>query len=368
MNSIKSVSLIMNVGMAIICLALLSADFAPVFCADKDDAKGPDQRYPFAVLEFLNWNHPWNNFKFQKKEDLEKTVSLMKECGMSFVRFDFAWADIEPQEGRFDFSKYDTLVDLLTSNGIEILGLLSYSNDWSGPVWNGPPNDNKTFVRYASKVIERYKGKVKYWEIWNEPDSTAYWVPQDKLVRYTSLLKDVYVEAKRVDPDCKILNGGFTEAIPISLKRLYKNGGGKYFDILAIHPFGNPLNQPDADQIVGIYNNCKRIMAENGDDKKIWFTELGCPGVEQPSKTNGWWFGLSPTEEQQAEWVKKVYLEILPKMNDCEKVFWAFFRDCKDHFNNGVDYFGLIRWDYSKKPAFKAYKESAEAWKKARER
>ena len=39
-----------------------------------------------------------------------------------------------------------------------------------------------------------------------------------------------------------------------------------------------------------------------------------------------------------------------------EKIFWAFWRDT-DHFKSGVDYFGLIRRDFSRKPAFEAYKK-----------
>ena len=47
-----------------------------------------------------------------------------------------------------------------------------------------------------------------------------------------------------------------------------------------------------------------------------------------------------------------------------EKIFWAFFRDTKKHWDNGVDYFGLVRWDYSAKSSFKAYKERFQEWKK----
>jgi hypothetical protein len=206
---------------------------------------------------------------------------------------------------------------------------------------------------------------VKYWEIWNEPDDELYWQPQDEMLRYTSLLQEVYVQAKRIDPACKILNGGLSKSITLSLKRIYKNGGGGYFDILAIHPFVNPLNDIDVARIGGLYKGCKKIMQENNDDKKIWLTELGSPGVRHPDNANSWWMGLSPTEEQQAEWVEKIYTKILPQLPDCEVIFWAFFRDCKSHWNNGIDYFGLLRWDYSRKPAFLSYKKCYENWKKS---
>jgi len=317
---------------------------------------------PFGVLEFLHWNHGWNNYKYPDRGSLKKVVSLMKEAGVSWVRMDFLWEDIEPVKEKLNFEKYDYLVELLTQNNIAILGLLSYSASWAGPSWNSPPYEDDFFVRYASNVINRYKEKVKYWEIWNEPDDEQYWRSQDGMARYTSLLKKVYSKAKQVDPDCKILNGGLSKAIILSLRKIYQNGGKGYFDILAVHPFVNPLNEVDVARVKGLYNGCKNIMKDNQDDKKIWFTELGAPGVASPLQSNSWWLGMSPTEDQQATWVKKIYTEILPELPDCEKVFWAFFRDCNNYWNNGIDYFGLLRWDFSKKPAFNAYKTAAQEW------
>ena len=72
--------------------------------------------------------------------------------------------------------------------------------------------------------------------------------------------------------------------------------------------------------------------------------------------------GNNPTECQQAAWVEEVYTVLL-KDPQVEKIFWAFFRDTKKHWNNGVDYFGLLRWDYSIKPSFKVYKKCFQKWK-----
>ena len=58
--------------------------------------------------------------------------------------------------------------------------------------------------------------------------------------------------------------------------------------------------------------------------------------------------GKNPDESAQAAWLKDVTGALL-KDEHVDKIFWAFFRDCKGHWGNGVDYFGLLRWDYSKK-------------------
>ena len=320
---------------------------------------------PFGVLEFLHWNHPWNNYKYSSREDLNKVAALMKEAGVGFVRMDFLWSDIEPEPGKFNFEKYDYIVEILHKNNIKILGLLQYSTDWASSCkkWNCAPSDFKLFVNYAVKVTQRYKGKVKYWEAWNEPDSPTYWATQDGLKSYCALLREVYSAVKKVDPNCKILNGGLANGAS-SINHLYDNGAKDYFDILNIHIFENPLN-PNALKAVTAYPKLAyKIMSRNGDArKKLWITEIGCPGVMQGQRVENWWIGRNPEERQQAEWLKKIFTELIKDKN-VEKIFWAFFRDCRDHWKNGVDYFGLIRWDFSKKPSFKAYQERFNNWKK----
>jgi len=318
---------------------------------------------PFGVLAFLSWNHTWNSFKYPKK-DLEKAVGLLKELGVSFVRIDFYWQDIEPQKGKFDFSKYDYIVRLLSENNIKILAILDYCADWAGKSWNSPPDNLDDFVNFARKVVQRYKDKIKHWEVWNEPDSRIYWQPQDEMKTYLKLLKKTYKAIKEIDPSAKILLGGLTSGGYYALKRIYEMGGKNYFDIVNIHPFVNPLKKDCIKRIKILCKNIKKLMEKFGDkEKKIWITEIGCPGVKKPSKENAWWFGRSPTETEQAGFLRKVFTEI-PKLEFVDKVFWAFFRDCKEHFNTGVDFFGLIRWNFSGKKAFKVYKKCILKWKK----
>lgn len=332
--------------------------FLGVSCAQEDPR---DSDSPYGVLAFLAWDHDWNQYHFGG-DKVEKAAALMKEAGIGFVRMDFLWTDIELVPNRFDFRKYDKIVDSLTKNGIKIVGLLEYNPAWSGGDWNAAP-DRALYVKYASAVVKHYGDKVKYWEIWNEPDSPFYWKPQDNLKSYAELLKAVYPAMKQVDPSCRVLMGGLASTYSVNLKRLYQHGAGKSFDIVNIHPFVDPLKSNALERLRGEYRGIRRVMEANGDgEKEIWFTEIGCPGVKTPDRTNGWWEGLSPTEAQQALWVEKIYTEPLA-WKGVKKIFWAFFRDTPGHFKSGVDTFGLVRDDFSKKPAFEAYKNTAKKLK-----
>lgn len=290
----------------------------------------------------------------------------MREAGIGWVRVDFLWHDIEPAPGQLNFSKYDRIVEVCLQHNIQILGLLNYNTPWSNASgkWNCPPKENKDFVNYATTLIQRYKGRVSYWEVWNEPDSAVYWAPQDGLKSYCVLLKEVYIAAKRANPECKILNGGLAEGLA-SVNKLYENGAQGYFDILNIHVFQTPINPVAIKAVLAFPRLAYKVMRRNGDaGKKIWITEIGCPGVPAGIKTDKWWLGENPDEAQQAAWAKQIYPALL-KEGYIQNVFWAFFRDCKEHWKSGVDYFGLIRWDFSKKPSFKAYQDCVLDWKKS---
>ncbi len=320
---------------------------------------------PFGVLEFIYWDHKWNNFHYPTDKARNRGMDLIKKSGAGIVRMDFLWQDIEPSRGKIDFSKYDRIVDGLTSRGIKILGVLSYNTDWASPCgkWNVPNSDFKDFLRYCEIVAARYKDRVKYWEIWNEPDSRIYWEPQDGMQEYVRLLRNAYHTLKKTDPDCFVLNGGLASGL-VSVNKLYDNGAKDYFDIMNIHAFESPLEKNAIKRITAYVNATAKVMDRNGDSaKKIWITEIGCPGVGKGVKVDDSWMGTNPDEAKQAEWVEEVFTKVL-KIGRVEKVFWAFFRDTDRHWNNGVDYFGMVRKDFSLKPSFKAYVKARKAYLK----
>jgi len=324
--------------------------------AAAEDPRDPDS--PYGVLAFLPWNHDWNNYHFAKPEDIVRAADLMKNAGVKMVRMDFLWADIEPENGRFDFAKYDAIVKILRDRDMGVLGILEYNPLWRGGSYNDAP-DQELYIRYAREVVKHFNKDVKYWEIWNEPDHATYWQPQDDLTAYSALLKAVAPAIKKEDPTAMIVLGGLAQEYPFRLRTIYKKAGRDSFDIINLHPFVDPLAANHMTTLKGIYISVKRVMNEFDDeDKPIWFSEVGCPGVKKPDAENSWWLGRSPTEEQQAAWVTELYGDPL-EWPGVERIFWAFFRDTGKHFGNGIDYFGLIREDFSTKPAYEAYRKVA---------
>lgn len=335
----------------LLCLVLFGcAAMAPV--ADERDSASR-----FGVLDFLSWNHEWNAYHYDEKK-IRQAAVLMKEAGIGFVRMDIAWSDVEPKQDEWVWTKYDRILDILSENGIRVVCTLGYNPLYQMKDWYDAP-DPVRYANYAQHVVQRYKTRIKYWEIWNEPNHENYWVPQDGLVSYSQLLKKVYPVIKSEDPTAMVLVGGLTAKYWEEIKTLYGLGAGKSFDIVNIHPFANPLDRNPWNGIRAQYQALRQIMSDNGDvSKPVWVTEIGCPGVKPGVKRNEWWLGRNTTEKEQSRWVETVYKEML-QWPDLDKVFWAFFRDTPDHFFSGVDNFGLIREDFSKKPSYETYKKLA---------
>ncbi len=320
-----------------------------------------DSPSPFGVLDFLPWDHEWNGHHYTP-EKVEQAARLMKEAGVGFVRLDFLWDDVQPAKDRWNFEKYDRLVEVLSKNGIKILGLLNYNTAWGGDNWNSAP-DADLFAVYAKAMVSRYKNKVKYWEVWNEPNQDIYWVPQDGMKAYTALLKKTYPLIKAEDPSAVVLLGGLSGDAALSLNEVYAHGGRNSFDVVNFHPFENPLDPEAISKMKKTYEAVYHTMEKNQDGKKpIWLTEIGCPGIPLGKETKDWWLGANPDTSQQAAWVEKIFGEPL-EWPGVKKVFWAFFRDTPDHFLTGTDYFGLLQEDFTAKPAFGAYQRLTARWK-----
>jgi hypothetical protein len=315
-----------------------------------------DALSPWGVLAFLAWDHPWNDHHFPPAA-IARGAAAMKDAGIGMVRMDFLWADIEPSPGVFQFDRYDDIVRIVRAAGVQVLAVLHYNPTWRPGPWNQAPEPDR-YVRYIRAVVSHFKDRIRSWEVWNEPDHPNYWQPQDGLAAYAALLKQSYASIKEEDPTSRVLVGGLSQQIPENLRRLYELGTGPYFDVANIHPFMTPLGDFALGHVKNICSQVRDMMEIAGDGSKpLWVTEIGCPGVRGAAIKN-WWLGKNPTEEQQAQWLTQVYQSLLSD-GGVDKIFWAFLRDTPAHFKDGVDFFGLLREDFTPKPAYHAYRRLA---------
>jgi hypothetical protein len=320
-------------------------------------------------------------------------VDKLKAAGVHWVRLGF----IRHGATSMDWQGYDRMVDTLCANGISVVGLINHETLWRQD-YNNPGSAEayrQTFAAQAGFMADYYKGRIRYWEIWNEQN-----LPADLQgafidpIRYAPLLREAFIAIVNANYQARILFGGLASAWGDSndyFTSVYESlnnewGSSRPFDYFAVHPYArvdegpNPQIYMYADQIFGyhtIIDKFMETMADNNDgNKRVWVTEVGWNSSKgSPTRP----VCLDPVlvyETEQAAYLKPMF-DILfnevslwnnPGVKATEKVVWYQYMDvgtpdpCAStqtgdrhayvSFNNmsstssGVDWwFGLYRGD-----------------------
>ncbi len=336
---------------------------------------------PFGVNVFLEQE--------VEPEKRELSLQMISEAGFKWIRQEFPWEDIEIHgQGDFEdrrhepyrsaWAKYDNIVELAEKYDVSIIARLSNPPAWSRAAGDeigayAPPDDYTDFGDFVSAVVSRYKGRIKYYQIWNEPNIYPEWGEQPvDPEAYTELLKIGYTRAKEADPDCVIISGALASTIELGprnlndfifLQRMYDAGAGDYFDILAMQGYGlwsGPYDRRMRPRVINFSRPLytRDIMVKNGDETKpIWISEMNWNAVpaDFPAKPYGY-----VTEEQQARYVVEAYKRAQAEWPWVGVVnFWFFKRPSEAEKNQAWYYFRMVKPDFTPLPVYDAVKEYA---------
>ncbi|GEM_PF-2241657 len=311
-----------------------------------------EPRYPtwtFGVMEHLN-----NTFGlYPNTTSIEEVVDLMQEGNIPAVRVDFVWGEIEPYKGSYQWGKYDQIVDILTSRGIDVVPIIAFSPSWasdSGSMFS-PPRSPPEFGTFAGQIARRYSARIDVYQIWQEANVSMYFDPPNPNT-YSELLNASYLDIKYFDPDSVVVMAGLSNDasayypgvtfIPPEdfLRQLYENHA--LFDAVARHPTTHPAE--GAPSLRQKMYALRQVMAEYNDNQsQVWVTE-------NTASTNLSHLG-GVSEEEQAAWLSTSFRVLLDE-HLATKVFWYNFRDVVVDSDPFMAYVGLVHNDLTPKPAF----------------
>ena len=308
----------------------------------------------------------------ESQADFAKDMGVVDASGAGWLRIDINWAMVQRDgPSSYDWAPFDRIVKDARSRGLDVLGIIDYTPQWARPsptsdAWT-PPRNPSDFGKFAADAARHYGPMVRAYEIWNEPNLGGNWKPAANPAQYTQLLKAAYTSLKSVDPSLVVVSGGLSPATDTSTDRdprtflqgMYANGAKGYFDALGHHPYSFPAAPGDAQnwsawyQMYGAPNNLRSQMVANGDaDRKIWATEFGVP-TNGPSNTY-------VSEATQAQTVTKAY-DLFKSYSWAGPLFVWSSRDNSTDPSSNYNFYGLIRHDFSAKPALAAYQAAAVA-------
>jgi len=344
---------------------------------------------PFGINVFLEQEvEPWKR---------ERTVQMVAEAGFHWLRQEFPWEDIEIH-GKGDFvdrrndldgdgqpdpvdawAKYDQIVDLADRYGLEVIARLSNPPPWSRADGDArgtyaPPDDFEDFGDYVYTVVSRYRGRIRYYQIWNEPNIYPEWGEQPvDPEAYTRLLCTAYRRAREADPDVVIISGALAQTISLDpgpgpglglndlvfLQRMYNAGAADCFDVLAVNDY-MLWSGPTDHRLQPLHINYARpvfvrdVMVANGDaDKPIWISEMNANAL--PPDHPAYPAYGRVTLQQQARYAPLAYQRAMEEWPWVGVVnFWFFKRPSDLERDQAWYYFRMVEPDFTPLPVYDA--------------
>lgn len=194
------------------------------------------------------------------------------------------WADLEPRRGEWRFDALDRYVDLARQRNVEILLPLGMSPSWAsarpgeassyGAGATAEPTDLQHWRDYVTTVARRYQGRVRHYEIWNEPNvKSLKSFYTGSVASMVELAREAFTALKAIDPAIVVVSPAVTRRGGIPwLEEYLRGGGAEYADVIGFHFYVAPA-APEA--MVPLVREVQRVLRRHGVNKPLWNTESG---------------------------------------------------------------------------------------------
>ncbi|MDM0113966.1 hypothetical protein QTI66_17560 [Variovorax sp. J22R133] len=227
--------------------------------------------------------------------------------------------------------------------GMSAVGYLMWS---SSTPFALPVDDLRGWRRYVTEQLRRHKGRVKYWEVWNEPPN---FTADPSPASYAKVVAVAYHAAKAVDPTVQIGLSAKSNHVAFLAESLAAGAAGKY-DFVTLHPYevASLLSEGWEGQFMSIVPRVRKLLQDKDPAKAavpIWFTEIGFSANTSAAD------GVGP--QMQADALAKIYT-----MSIAQGVARVYWFDPSD--SEGLK-MGLTTADGTKRPAWYAMR-SLRTW------
>jgi hypothetical protein len=324
-------------------------------------------------------------------KNVSVTLDEVQPTGTRWLREDFDWNVIEPQDDEWHWGRYDNLLIEAANRGMHILPVLIYTPPWAGSAWNALPADRSEYAEYTAKVVNRYGPHGRLWrrqkrrcrkdqpgcrlhpgaasfapshfEFWNEPYLKVFSADGVDPARYARLVKAAAKAGRRANRRAKYLLAAdqgpsgdrltFIDGMYAAVPHL-----NSYFDAVAAHPYTTGHSPDDVHGGWGfprIANIRAKFVSHGARGKPLWVTEIGwstCPShsycVSEQTQADYLARMFELLRTTYSGYVRAVFVYArrdLPPATPSEPIFW----------------YGLERGDDSHKPAFDVFRQAATA-------
>jgi hypothetical protein len=198
-------------------------------------------------------------------------IDSAQALGIGLVRTDLFWSRVE-QNGFYDFTAFDPLVDALEARQMQALLILTYGHPdhGGGGAVTGDP-DRAAYAAYAAASAAHYRGRPVAFEIWNEPDTgdNRRYEPED----YARLARETSVAIRAANPRAQVISGGLSWTSRSYFNAMLPGLHGAHFTAIGIHPYrgGGP------ESVANDFAWLRPLVDDSfsGATPPLWVTEWG---------------------------------------------------------------------------------------------
>ena len=265
-------------------------------------------------------------------------ANLAALAGANWVRDRITWREVQTgPDGFAPRGNYDEAADMQKAQGLRVLQVFHTTPPWAGggDTARFAP-DLRHVYGFAREMGRRFAGRVQAWEPWNEPNVDTF--GSHTMDEICSWQKAAWLGFKAADPNLTVGSSALA-AVPTwqQTEGVVRNEARPYFDTYNIHTY---------DWAHGYRDLWEPARAAAGG-KPLWITEADRGATHDQTAP---WYDLSPRLERlKAEYVAQSYASALAAGAD------RFFQFILGHYvePNSVQ-FGLLRLDYTPRPAYAA--------------
>jgi hypothetical protein len=253
------------------------------------------------------------------------------------------WNSIEAAQGTFNWAKLDGTIQTAGAHGVsDFVFTFGYVPQWassnpSGPCGAAPagscfaPTNIADFDDFATRMVQRYCGVIKYYETWNEPSAQAFWAGTN--AQLLTLTQHLYRITK--DPaNCGCANnvcspGGGTNSNQVLLPPINTPTQGSaqqwlqewlafvgspypYADVAAFHGYG--------------YTDDPEDIYQGVQDMANTLAQYGLGGVEMWNTEASWGQDLNQTQDGDASWLMRYH--IVQAITGVSRFIWYAYDNC----------------------------------------
>ncbi|NIP18789.1 MAG: cellulase family glycosylhydrolase [Xanthomonadales bacterium] len=232
----------------------------------------------------------------------DDTLAKARAIGVKWTRITIGWDGVEQEKGQFHWTRFDETLDALLRFGITpfvtltrgnrlYTGMGTYDDPRLAAIYGNspyPPTDaagHAAWLKFVSRAIKRYRDRISYWEVWNEPNHRNYWGAPENGKDYGDLVRITVEKIRELQPDAKIIAGSMAGIDPEFTDLFLDRCDPEQIDIISFHNYGTrPENR--------VYRipEFKAVLDKYKPGFEIWQGECGAPSQ---SRTTGY-RGMGP--------------------------------------------------------------------------